>query len=387
MAAAGAVALPPLAVLGAPVHASPLQAAVAALLAIAVGMAASPLASRWLAPVSIVLAGTAAWLLAQASYPVAAWIIAPLVGIAAGFCWPRRAAPRWPALLPAAALAAAVAMLRFTAGRDAAMAAGALLMTVAALASAVESPSAPSRALRLVAAGAVALLVAGVTVAYVGATTPGVTWFGSLVHHGPRDRNEVAITFDDGPSPPYTLQIRDILDAYGAKGTFFSVGKALDARPDVSRALIDDGHLLGNHSYRHDAVRWLDPRYPELQATEDAFKRNLGVCPALYRPPHGNHTPFMARVVEDHGMTMVTWDVSAGDWATGDGELVARRVLDKVKPGSIILLHDGLDGNIGADRSVVLEALPLILDGLRERGLKPVRLDELLGVPGYLETC
>jgi hypothetical protein len=72
MAAAGAVALPPLAVLGAPVHASPLQAAVAALLGIAVAMAASPLSMRWLAPVSIVLAGTAAWLLAQASYPVVA---------------------------------------------------------------------------------------------------------------------------------------------------------------------------------------------------------------------------------------------------------------------------------------------------------------------------
>jgi len=95
----------------------------------------------------------------------------------------------------------------------------------------------------------------------------------------------------------------------------------------------------------------------------------------------------MAHVVEDHGMTMVTWDVSAGDWATGDAELVARRVLDKVKPGSIVLLHDGIDGNIGADRTVILQALPLILDGLRQRGLKPVRLDELLGVPGYLENC
>jgi peptidoglycan/xylan/chitin deacetylase (PgdA/CDA1 family) len=242
--------------------------------------------------------------------------------------------------------------LRFTAGRDAAMAAGALLMTVAALASAVQSPSAPSRVLRSVAAGAGALLVAGVTVAYVGATTPGVTWFGPLVHHGPRDRNEVAITFDDGPDPPYTLQIRDILDAYGAKGTFFTVGKALEAQPAVSRALLDDGHLIGNHCppRRRALAR---PSPPELQATQDAFKRNLGVGPALYRPPHGNHTPFMAHVVEDHGMTMVTWDVSAGDWATGDGELVARRVLDKVKPGSIILLHDGLDGNVGADRRVV----------------------------------
>ena len=77
----------------------------------------------------------------------------------------------------------------------------------------------------------------------------------------------------------------------------------------------------------------------------------------------------MAHVLDDRGMTMVTWDVSAGDWATRDGALVAKRVLDKVRPGSIILLHDGIDGNIGADRSVILDALPRILDGIRARGL------------------
>ena len=232
-----------------------------------------------------------------------------------------------------------------------------------------------------------ALLLALGSTAYIGATTPSATWFGSLTSHGPRGGDEVAITFDDGPNPPFTLQIRDILDAHGVKATFFTVGKALDARPDVSQALLDDGQLLGNHSYHHDAVSWLDPEYPELNETQDAFKRNLGVCPTLYRPPHGSHTPFMAQVVADEGMHMVTWDVSAADWATADGDLVAKRVLDRVQPGSIILLHDGIDGNIGADRSVILQALPIILDGLAERGLKPVTLDKLLNVPAYLAIC
>jgi peptidoglycan/xylan/chitin deacetylase (PgdA/CDA1 family) len=94
----------------------------------------------------------------------------------------------------------------------------------------------------------------------------------------------------------------------------------------------------------------------------------------------------MAHALAEKGMKMVTWDVSAADWATNDAELVARRILTKVRPGSIILLHDGIDGNIGADRSVVLEALPIILDGLESRGLKPVTLDKLLGVPGYVGT-
>jgi peptidoglycan-N-acetylglucosamine deacetylase len=236
------------------------------------------------------------------------------------------------------------------------------------------------------AAIAAAVLTAG-AVFWVGANSHTASWFGSQVAHGPRDEREVSITFDDGPDDPYTLEIARILDARGAKGTFFMVGKALDRRPDIARELREQGHLLGNHSYHHDSWRWLDPRYPELERTQRAFRRNLGVCPTFYRAPHGQHTPLLARVVGDHGMTMVGWDVSAGDWKTDDARLVARRVLDDVEPGSIIVLHDGLDGSVTADRSVLVRAMPLILDGLERRGLKPVRLDALLGERGYGDRC
>ena len=197
----------------------------------------------------------------------------------------------------------------------------------------------------------------------------------------------MALTFDDGPDDPYSLQVSAILDSHGAKGTFFEVGKAVDARPEIARALYADGQLLGNHSYHHDYWRWLDPRYPELNRTQDAFQRNLGVCPAFFRPPHGQRTPFMLAQASDKNMVTVTWDVSAGDWTAHDGAAVARKILDQVRPGSIILLHDGLDGTVTADRSVLLSALPIILDGLKAKGLEPVRLDELLGRPGYLDHC
>jgi peptidoglycan/xylan/chitin deacetylase (PgdA/CDA1 family) len=87
------------------------------------------------------------------------------------------------------------------------------------------------------------------------------------------------------------------------------------------------------------------------------------------------------------GMHAVTWDVSAQDWSDTDGAAVARRILDGTKPGSIILLHDGLDGTVTADRSVLRTALPLILDGLAAKGLHPVRLDQLLRLPGYQKSC
>jgi peptidoglycan/xylan/chitin deacetylase (PgdA/CDA1 family) len=392
----GAVALPAAATIGAPVHAAIWQGAVGALLAAVVCALALPFARAWyFRPLGVAIAGVACWLLAQASYPVAAWLIAPTLGLAVAFASggvARMGALRGNVmtirlLLPAVGGAALIIVVRVVSGRDGAMACGAALVAASAAAAALFGLPwhVEGCAPRLLAIGG--SVIALITAGYIGATTPSVTWFGSLVHHGPRGGHEVAITFDDGPDPPYTLEVSAILDNYGVKGTFFTVGKALEARPDVSKALLDDGHLLGNHSYHHDAFRWLDPRYPELEETQQAFKRTLGVCPALYRPPHGSHTPFMAKVVSDHGMNTVTWDVSAADWATDDGALVAQRVLSKVRPGSIILLHDGSDGNIGADRSVLLTALPIILDGLRERGLNPVRLDTLLGVRGYLENC
>jgi peptidoglycan/xylan/chitin deacetylase (PgdA/CDA1 family) len=231
--------------------------------------------------------------------------------------------------------------------------------------------------------GTTVVVVFGLVVAYLGASTPAAGWFGGGVRHGDRRGNEVALTFDDGPNVDTTPAVAAILDRYHAKGTFFIVGKALDARPDLVRSLYRDGHLVANHSYHHDQWRWIDPFYPELQRTQDAFRRDLGVCPAYFRPPHGQRTPFMRWVADDHHVRLVMWDVSASDWTTSDARVVARRVLRSVRPGSIIDLHDGLDGKPLVDRSVVARALPLILDGLQRRGLRPVRLDRLIGGPAY----
>jgi peptidoglycan/xylan/chitin deacetylase (PgdA/CDA1 family) len=232
------------------------------------------------------------------------------------------------------------------------------------------------------------LAMAGLfAVFWVGSTAPAVTWFGSLTSHGPRNGDEVAITFDDGPNGEDTLAIAAILEQYGVRGTFFLVGKAVEKQPEVARQLIAHGHVTGDHSFHHDAWRYLDPRYPELDRTQRTIQRLAGVCPSFFRPPHGTHTPFMSHVVDSERMSLVTWDVSARDWVEDDPARLARNILAKVRPGSIILLHDGIDGIPGADRSVVVQALPAILDGLRDRGLKPVTLDRLLGKDAYLPAA
>jgi peptidoglycan/xylan/chitin deacetylase (PgdA/CDA1 family) len=222
---------------------------------------------------------------------------------------------------------------------------------------------------------------------WTGANSPAIGWFGTTVSHGPRDSGEVALTFDDGPNANTTLALASILEDHGARGTFFSVGKAVDARPDITKDLVARGHLVGNHSYLHDSIRWLDPRYPELGRAERTIAARADVCPAFFRPPHGQHTPFMARTVRRADMTMVTWDVSASDWSVDDPAKIAEEVLRRVRPGSIVDLHDGLDGRVDVDRTVLLRAVPLILDGLAARGLDAVRLDVLLRRPGYLAHC
>jgi peptidoglycan/xylan/chitin deacetylase (PgdA/CDA1 family) len=234
------------------------------------------------------------------------------------------------------------------------------------------------------AAASVLLLATAAVVVVIGGSTPTAAWFGGGTTHGAVGDRRIALTFDDGPNATTTLLVAHELQAAGVRGTFFEVGRAVDARPDITRALVAAGHLVANHSYAHDQWRWLDPRYPELERAQRAFVRAGVPCPALYRPPHGQRTPFLARVVSSHHMHMVLWDVSASDWTTTNAHLVAQRVLRKVHGGSIVLLHDGLDGHPTVDRTVVARALPEILAGLRARGLQPVRLDVLLRVTPYL---
>jgi peptidoglycan/xylan/chitin deacetylase (PgdA/CDA1 family) len=147
--------------------------------------------------------------------------------------------------------------------------------------------------------GGVLVLALGLpALALYWAMGPSSQVYGKIVTHGPRDEKLVALTFDDGPNDPWTLRIADVLDQYGVKGTFFVVGKNADVHPEVVRALVERGHLVGNHSYDHrkrDAI--FDLRYGELGKAETSIARAGGVCPALFRPPNGFHTPWQLHTV------------------------------------------------------------------------------------------
>ncbi len=242
----------------------------------------------------------------------------------------------------------------------------------------------PVRRMRAVALGVTLTVVTFGMTAYFGASTVQAQWFGGGVIHGPRNSGEVAITFDDEPNAVATTQIMNILDAAHVHATFFVVGEALERQRQIVRSLYEHGHLVANHSFHHDGWRWLDPAYPELERAQLVFQKEIGVCPAWFRPPNGERTPFMARVVHRHGMRIAMWDVSASDKPDQTANDIVQRVLRSVRSGSIIdLRDDGIDSASAPGKEVLVEALPGILDGLRTMHLKPVRLDQLVGGPAY----
>jgi UDP-glucose 4-epimerase len=243
----------------------------------------------------------------------------------------------------------------------------------------------PERRGRL-AVTAVAVLCVG-AVFWVGLDSMGAAWFAPFDTrvHGAGD--EVALTFDGGPNDTSTLAIAHTLDDYHTQGTFFLLGEAARARPDIARLLSEDGQLVSNNSYNEDHLAWLKGGVTGLDRTQQVLAQQLGACPAFFRPPHGQKTPWMSWRAHRRGMVMVLGDVAPDDHATATPQQLAAKVLASAHGGSIIVLHDGAAGDPSADRTVVVRALPLILDGLQQRGLRAVRLDELLAVQPTLPRC
>ena len=194
------------------------------------------------------------------------------------------------------------------------------------------------------------------------------------VRHAGGGQPLVALTFDDGPSP-YTDRILDILARYDAKATFFVIGRQIAERPTTVRRIAAEGHVIGNHTWSHASLPELPARSRrrQLERTSAAIRRVTGADPVLVRPPYEMTTPTVNRQARRLGLLPVVWSVDPGDWRLRAPWKVARRVLDKAGPGAIIVLHDG-----GGDRSTTIAALPKILDGLRQKGLVPVTVPQLL---------
>jgi peptidoglycan/xylan/chitin deacetylase (PgdA/CDA1 family) len=182
----------------------------------------------------------------------------------------------------------------------------------------------------------------------------------------------VALTFDDGPSPRYTPQILAVLRRLNVPATFFAVGYLADEYPHLIWRELLAGMTVENHSHSHpQPFAQLSRGLIDGQVALGARSlRRVGADAVLFRPPGGSVSPAVVRAAHSQGEQTVLWSVDPGDWhhgATPGG--ITRKVLAAVRPGSIVLLHDG-----GGDRSATVAALPRIIEGIRRRGLRLVAL-------------
>jgi peptidoglycan-N-acetylglucosamine deacetylase len=196
----------------------------------------------------------------------------------------------------------------------------------------------------------------------------------------------VALTFDDGPDPVDTPKLLDLLREKGVKVTFFVIGKRADQYPEIVRRAWAEGHLVANHTWSHDSLFcFLTPRRlrAEIERGTESVRRSCGFRPRFFRSPVGMRHPFLGPYLRDAGLEYISWTIRTLDTFSANPSVLARRILNKAVSGDIILLHDHLPG--GAD--AMLEALPRVIDELRERGLEFVLAGPREDAGGTLEPA
>lgn len=191
------------------------------------------------------------------------------------------------------------------------------------------------------------------------------------------DKKQIALTFDDGPHPKLTPRILKILAQYGISATFFMVGENVFNYPEAARAVIEAGHEVGNHTFTHPHLANLDEHaiLDEIGKCEDALEELCEYRPHLLRTPQGALTPSLERCLLEDDYILVLWSLDTRDWDNKSTACIVQTVLDKVKPGDIILMHDFIGHN-----SKTPEALERIIPQLLSQGYEFVTVSELLGL-------
>jgi len=211
---------------------------------------------------------------------------------------------------------------------------------------------------------------------------PRSRFYGKVCSNGDRNRLRIALTFDDGPNEPYTSDVLSILEQYRIKATFFVIGQNARRYPETCRRIVTAGNVIGNHSYNHHKSLCLKrgkTAARDIEMAHQAIYECTGFEPKLFRPPHGFRTPWLMRTVRHLGYTVVTWDNMTSDWkAEKSGDEIIRAILQRAKPGGVIVMHDGRDTRLSYDRSHMLQALPFVIETLMERGFDFVTIPELL---------
>lgn len=198
----------------------------------------------------------------------------------------------------------------------------------------------------------------------------------TLIHQVPTRRKAIAVTFDDGPNPLYTPQVLEIFRSARAKATFFMIGCQMELHPEVVKAAYAEGHEIANHSFTHPfmtELHKLEAR-DELVQTDELIQRLTGDKPKVFRPPYFDQNDMVLNLSVSLGYHMIgALNSEATDWEMPGVGHILDKTREQVKPGSILLFHDGFD-----DRSQTIEAVSILVPELTAQGYELVTVSELI---------
>ena len=206
------------------------------------------------------------------------------------------------------------------------------------------------------------------------------------------DQPYVALTFDDGPDPRWTPQVLDALADAGAQATFFLMGHNVDEHRDLAHRIVDEGHEIGNHTWSHQDLAFQDPGTTREQIVDGrrAIEDVLGVDTTWFRPPRGELSGAAMRILAEYDYDTFLWSVSRNVPGIGTPEIVAAHIVERLRPGAIIDMHDSIGRGLflpqsdrivrtlKAKRDVDVAAVPAILKGGIDAGLRFVTIGQLL---------
>jgi len=205
-------------------------------------------------------------------------------------------------------------------------------------------------------------------------------WYGRTFTGLKPGTRQLALTYDDGPNDPHTLRLLEVLAKHNVKATFFLIGCYVKQRPDIAREVVRAGHVVGNHTFSHPNLIFASARQTRRQLLDcgQALTDAVGEQSRLFRPPFGGRRPSTLRIARTLGLEPVMWRVTGWDWKGKPAEYVERRVMQQVRGGDVILLHDGGHLTFGADRSPTVIATDRLITRYKSEGYEFVTVSEMM---------
>ncbi len=201
----------------------------------------------------------------------------------------------------------------------------------------------------------------------------------NLYINGQNENKVVALTFDDGPDPVNTPKIIKVLRDNNIQGTFFCIGKQIEACKSIIKEAYADGNVIANHSWSHKDFTTINAAEinNEVTLTENEINKVIGKRTALIRPPYGDTNDAVQNSLIELNYKNILWSTDTLDWEQREVANIVKNVVENVRPGEIILMHSN------EDKKVTTEALPQIISRLKEMGYSFVTVDKLLEISAY----